>query len=93
MNTDLIAGIRAYIHTEILDDTSVDITPDEDLILSGILDSLSIMRLVDYLENKHAIEIPPDHVTPGNLGSLEQISTYVISRVKSDVEVKGSSPS
>ena len=52
MNADPLADVREFIRIEILDDPGAELAPEEDLILNGILDSLSIMRLVAYLEGQ-----------------------------------------
>ena len=47
MNVD---NIRSYIQKEILNDETVEIDAEEDLLLSGTLDSIGVTRLIEYLE-------------------------------------------
>ncbi len=76
-----INSIREHIVTELLNDTSICIEPDQDLLLSGMLDSLSVMRLVAWLEAQSSISIPAGDIVLEHFGSLEQINTYLVGRV------------
>lgn len=75
-----IDAIRTYIQTEILNDPSFVIEPDQDLLLSETLDSLSVVRLVAHLEQETGIEVPPEDVTLEHFGSLSSISAYLEGR-------------
>lgn len=72
--------IRSYIRDEILNDASLTLEPDQDLLLSEALDSLGVMRLVTYLESEFGIDVPPEDVTLEHFSTLRLISTYVESR-------------
>ncbi len=77
MNIDTL---RHFIKNEILDDTTACIHEDDDLLLTQVLDSLGVMRLVAYVEETWVIEIPPEDVTMENFSSLRQIDTYIACR-------------
>ena len=74
MNID---EIRRYIQTEILNEPSLEIAADEDLLLSEILNSLSVAILVAHLQDVCDIRIPPEDVTLENFSTLESIESYV----------------
>ncbi|MFK7889529.1 MAG: phosphopantetheine-binding protein [Granulosicoccus sp.] len=73
--------IREYIQGTILNDTAESITDDQDLLLSGLLDSMSVIRLVTWLEGTFAIKIPPEDVLVENFGSLNQMVAYMQQRL------------
>ena len=73
--------IRTFIQVEILNDAGFAIADDQDLLLSGTLDSLSVVRLVEYLEAQTGARIPPEDVTLEHFSSLEKIEAYCASRV------------
>ena len=77
MNLDTI---RAFIRDEILEDQSAALAEDEDLLLSEIFDSLSVTRLVEFLESEMGIEIPPEDVTLENFQTLGHIARYLQTR-------------
>jgi acyl carrier protein len=75
-----IDEIRAYIAAEILDDPARDIGPDDDLLLTEMLDSLSVMRLVAHLEDEGGYSIPAEDVTLEHFQTVRLIATYLASR-------------
>ena len=74
MNID---EIRGFIQTEILNEPGLEITADENLLLSEILSSLSVAILVAHLQESCGIRIPPEDVTLENFGTLRSIDSYV----------------
>ena len=74
MNID---AIRSIITDEILNDPEIKIESDQDMLLSEILNSLSVTLLIARLENSCAIEIPPEDVTLENFGTLQRIAAYL----------------
>jgi acyl carrier protein len=75
-----IETIRTFIQAEILNDEQFSIENDQDLLLSGTLDSLSVVRLVEYLEAETGVSIPPEDVTLEHFGSLNKIAAYCAGR-------------
>ena len=47
----------------------------------GILDSLGILDLVQFLEDEFAIRLSDDDLTPENFESLSVVSSFVCSRL------------
>lgn len=72
--------IRDYVKSEILADPSLEIGPDDDLLLTGTLDSLGVARLVQHIESETGMTVPPEDVTLENFRSLTQITAYVRTR-------------
>lgn len=53
---------------------------DEELLLSGLLDSLSAIRFVSMLETEFDFTIPPEDVTVTNLSSIDTVMAYLARR-------------
>ncbi len=49
----------------------------ESLTETGVIDSIGLLQLVDYLESRYMIEIPMEIITPDNFDTLEGISRSV----------------
>ena len=64
-------GIREYIICDLLDGQSVG--DSDDLLLSGLVDSLGVMRLVTFLEDTYGIVIEPHEVVGGPLDTVADI--------------------
>ena len=73
--------IREYICKELLLDDTVVIGDDENLLVTGVLDSLALMRLVTHLEDVCDIEIPALDITLENFASLSTIKGYLSDRL------------
>jgi len=73
------AAIKNYVVEELL--SGRDIGDKDDLLLSGLVDSLGVMRLVSYLEQQYSLKIPPQDVTIENFVNIETISLYLAGRV------------
>lgn len=73
--------IRDYINGELLLGEDLVVDEDENLLVTGILDSLALMRLVMHLEDTYDIEIPPADITLENFASLSAMAGYLGARL------------
>lgn len=73
MINKIIAFIKDEISMEVLDDIDVQ----EDLLGSGILDSMGMMKLIDFIEKELNTVIPEGDMTVENFMSLERIEAYL----------------
>mgnify|MGYP001554403104 CR=1 FL=1 len=69
------AAIKEYVVGELL--SGKDVGDEDDLLLSGLVDSLGVMRLVNHLEQQYSIRIPPEDVTIEHFMNIEAISLYL----------------
>jgi acyl carrier protein len=51
---------------------------NESLTETGVIDSIGLLQLVDYLESSYKIEIPMEIITPENFDTLNGISQSVM---------------
>jgi acyl carrier protein len=49
---------------------------------TGIIDSIGLLELVDYISEKYSIEIPEDMLTPENFDSLQGITNMIFKLAK-----------
>ncbi len=74
-------NITAFIQEEILNNKgNVEIAPDDDLLTSGLLDSLAIMKLIQHIEKSYNLTIPPEDMTIENFISIEAMEEYLTTR-------------
>jgi len=52
----------------------------ENLLLSGMLDSMAVVRLMLFLEEQFNLPIPPQDVTITNMASVETMVAYLEKR-------------
>ena len=73
--------LRDFIQQELLQQTgSTPLDDEEDLLLSGTVDSLGVMRLVEFLESEFSIEVPPEHITIDHFVSIDAMARYIENR-------------
>ncbi len=63
---------------------NMTVAPEDDLLLSGVLDSIGVMSLVLHIETELGIPVPPEDVTIENFVSIRAIDTYLSKRVVED---------
>ena len=78
MNASVV--LKEYIREELMNGSSNDLDESENLLAAGIIDSLGILRLVSFVEEKFGIEVPDEDVTIDNLQSVKSMSDYVASQ-------------
>ncbi|MGP0030357.1 MAG: acyl carrier protein [Acidimicrobiales bacterium] len=76
--SDVPNTIREHVRDEFLQGTpDVDLADDLNLIDAEIVDSLGIMLLVDYLQDRFDVVIGPEEVTIDNFETIAAITTLV----------------
>lgn len=74
-----IESLRHFVVEELLLGT-LEVQPDDDLLTSGLVDSLGVIRLISYIEDEFRIAVPPEDVTLENFLSLNVIDRYLQGR-------------
>jgi acyl carrier protein len=79
----IILNTETRLQTFIVDEILMGMDGDEpvsaetDLLLSGLVDSLGVMRLVSYMEETFNIAIAPVDVTIENFRTIADMSRYI----------------
>jgi acyl carrier protein len=70
--------VNGYISSEIVQDRAqLPLTNDASLLDGGILDSLSLVRLVVFLEEKFQVTIGEADLIPENFDTVDAICAYL----------------
>lgn len=75
MNT--VEILKQYIKEELMNGAGGDLDVNENLLASGIIDSLGVLRLVSFVEERFNIEVPDEDVTLDNFQSIQAITDYL----------------
>ena len=62
-------------------DASTELGVDDDLLSSGRIDSMGIMRLVGFIESEYDMGVPPEDVTIDHFYSVHSIASYIDRRI------------
>ncbi|MGI9602002.1 MAG: acyl carrier protein [Acidimicrobiales bacterium] len=68
------------ISTEINPAAGTPIEADTDLLLTGVVDSLGVVRIVNWIEDEAGVEVDPVDVTLENFSTVSAIAAYVDGR-------------
>lgn len=81
MDRDVRSVVRAFIATRLAPTAGrTEIADDEDLIDTGIVNSLGIFQLVAFLEERFKISIGDEEITPENFSTIERVERLVAAR-------------
>jgi len=72
--------INAHISHELVDKPGFSLKNDTPLLESGILNSLSLLKLVVFLEKQFGVVVPADELVPDNFKTIDVICAYLRSK-------------
>jgi acyl carrier protein len=74
--------IHEFISRELLHDAQeTPLNDDDQLIESGIIDSLGIMTMLSFLEEEFSLQLPNEDLVPENFASISTIVALVERRM------------
>lgn len=66
----------------ILDDDGASLERDESLTETGVLDSMGVLELIMFIEERFGITVPDEDTLPENLDSVGRIVNYIERRLQ-----------
>jgi acyl carrier protein len=77
---DTAASIREYIQSELLmgDESSLR---DETPLWGGVIDSVGLMQLITFIEERFEIEVDDEELTSAHFGTVANIAALVDRKV------------
>jgi acyl carrier protein len=79
--TDIASSLIDFIRSDLLGGRGpASLGPDDDLLGSGLVDSLGVMRLIGFIEQELGIKVPPGDVTIEHFMTVGHVCTYLESR-------------
>lgn len=80
MSTEYETDLAEFVRNELLHGRKVALTNDADLLGAGIVDSLGILRLVAFIEDRFGVKVPDEDVVFENFQSIGAMAGYVSQR-------------
>ncbi|MEM8907616.1 MAG: acyl carrier protein [Bacteroidota bacterium] len=74
MNEELIQYIKDNL---LIGQANIELLPEDDLLGSGLVDSMGMMKLIGHIESHYQLTIPPQDMTIENFMTVSAISTYL----------------
>jgi acyl carrier protein len=73
-------ALTEFIRQELLHGRSVKLDDDLDLLSAGVIDSLGILRMVSFMEERFGVKVPDEDVVFENFQSIRAMADYVAQR-------------
>ena len=80
MEQQIIDYIKSEFHASTPD---LDIEADDDLLSAGLVDSMGMMKLIQYIEVQFSIKVAAQDMTIENFITVEAMAKYVAKIQKS----------
>jgi acyl carrier protein len=75
---EIRGDILEFLKTQGFLNEKISLGENDSLSETGVIDSITLLQLVDFLESKYNIEIPVEMITPENFDTLAGISQSVM---------------
>jgi len=73
-NQTIINFIKEELHSG---RSELEIAPTDDLLGSGLVESMGMMRLIQFVEEKYKFKVAPQDMTIENFMTVEAITNYI----------------
>jgi acyl carrier protein len=74
----VIKDLTSFVATVILEGNDVGLTPSTPLLDHGLIDSLSLAKLLAFIKKEYATEVPNRELRPENLQTLTTVADLVV---------------
>lgn len=71
--------ITAYIKETLLEN-EIELKEEDDLLNTGLVDSIGVVKLIAFIEEEFEIRVPPEDMVIEHFISVEAIENYLLSR-------------
>lgn len=71
------ASVRQYITEKLLVGRARPFSDSDSFLQSGIVDSLGILDLVTFVEERFGVAVEDDEVVPDNFDSVDGLARYI----------------
>lgn len=78
---DIEALVVTFIRDEMMGEPDLEVDLDENLLISGLVDSVGIVRLIAHLKDRLQVEVPPGDLVPENFRTIRVMAEYMVGRL------------
>jgi acyl carrier protein len=76
--SEVITRVRGFIQENFLYmHSAFQLADDDRLLEKGVMDSMSIVEMITFIEAEFGVQVKEDEVSEANFGSLSGIARYV----------------
>ncbi|MFZ0708060.1 MAG: acyl carrier protein [Candidatus Korobacteraceae bacterium] len=82
-DVEVLSRIRSFISQTFPLARRRKLTDDDNLLTSGVIDSLGVLEIVTLLQQEYSLEVNDEELTPENFESVRSIAQFVNQRLQS----------
>lgn len=71
------AVLMDYVKKELMKGRNANLTVEDDLLSAGIIDSLGVLQLVGFIEERFGYQVPDEDVVYENFYSIQALANYL----------------
>ena len=72
-DSEILQGVRDFITERFLDGDGAGLTETTALLQTGIVDSLGMLKLIEFLRDHFQVKLPEEEIRPENFANLQTI--------------------
>jgi acyl carrier protein len=73
--------IRAFLDENFPLGEGYSLASGDSLLESGVIDSLGVLEVIEFLETRYGVSVPDAEVLPENLDSIDNVTKYVAAKL------------
>lgn len=86
INSELYTSLYNFVLSELIrDPQDVKLEPDTKLLQSGLVDSLNLFMVTNFIEDNYAITIENDEITMEHFETLQAMESFVLRKKDSQL--------
>ena len=74
---DKQAILMDYVKKELMKGRTANLAMEDDLLSAGIIDSLGVLQLVGFIEERFGYQVPDEDVVYENFYSVQALANYL----------------
>ena len=81
---DVVDALRTFILEELASESALQtLDPQEDLLAAGLIDSLGVVKLAEFIKGRFAVEVTDADVVPENFRCLDSLAAFIRGKQRS----------
>ena len=85
------AAVLKFLQSNFMFDEKKQVPDDQSLLDSGIVDSIGILELIGFLEDKYAVKFLDEELVADNFDTLGKLTRFLIGKLKESGETSNAS--
>ena len=82
---DIKKMLKTFIVKNYLKNENAKLSDDDSFLEEGIIDSIGVIEIASYIQEKYGIKIAVPEIMPENFDTLNNLEKYITKKLKQNV--------